>query len=168
MLSHPIGGVTIGVVVADKLVFTKSYGYLDMEKKAAATDDTVYRIGSITKQFTALMLLQLAEQGKLHFSDPVEKHFPEVNEIQGTFPRCSSHLKFRPRRPKPVSLYRNPALTFFLWPALRMTLATGEIDNYSGCSGPQSLRADESRRMWPHSGDYHRIAGYPELTWRRS
>ena len=71
MLSHPIGGVTIGVVVADKLVFTKSYGYLDMEKKAAATDDTVYRIGSITKQFTALMLLQLAEQGKLHFSDPV-------------------------------------------------------------------------------------------------
>jgi len=46
----------------------------------------VYRIGSITKQFTSLMLLQLIERGKVHFSDPVEKFFPEVNRIAGKYP----------------------------------------------------------------------------------
>ncbi len=52
-----IGSITIGVVSGGKLVWTKSYGFADTEKKLPATKDTVYRIGSITKQFTALMLL---------------------------------------------------------------------------------------------------------------
>jgi CubicO group peptidase (beta-lactamase class C family) len=54
-----------------------------METKVSANPDTVYRIGSITKQFTALMLLQLVHDGKVHFSDPVEKYFPEVNKVKG-------------------------------------------------------------------------------------
>jgi D-alanyl-D-alanine carboxypeptidase len=79
------GSVTIGIVAGPELVWTKSYGYADMEKKAPATKDTVYRIGSITKQFTALMLLQLVESGKARLSDPVEKYFPEVNKVEGRF-----------------------------------------------------------------------------------
>ena len=81
-----IGSVTIGVVVGANLVWTKSYGYADMERKIPATKDTVYRIASVTKQFTGLMLLQLVERGHVHLSDPVEKYFPEVNKIQGRFP----------------------------------------------------------------------------------
>jgi CubicO group peptidase (beta-lactamase class C family) len=79
------GSVTIGVVSGAELVWTKSYGYADMEKKTPATKDTVYRIGSITKQFTGLMLLQLVEAGKVRLSDPVEKYFPEVNKVEGRF-----------------------------------------------------------------------------------
>jgi CubicO group peptidase (beta-lactamase class C family) len=80
-----IGSVTVGVVVGSNLVWTKSYGYADMERKIPATKDTVYRIASVTKQFTGLMLLQLVERGRVHLSDPVEKYFPEVNKIQGRF-----------------------------------------------------------------------------------
>ncbi|HYL93868.1 MAG TPA: serine hydrolase [Alphaproteobacteria bacterium] len=83
---HPIGSVTIGVVFGKELIWTKSYGNADMEKKIPADKDTVYRIGSITKMFTALMLEQLAEAGKVHLSDPVEKYFPEVKTVQGRFP----------------------------------------------------------------------------------
>jgi CubicO group peptidase (beta-lactamase class C family) len=79
------GSVTIGVVSGAELVWTKSYGYADMEKKTPATKDTVYRIGSITKQFTGLMLLQLVEAGKVRLSVPVEKYFPEVNKVEGRF-----------------------------------------------------------------------------------
>jgi len=78
-----IGSVTVGVVADDRLVWARSYGYADMEKKVPATVDSVYRIGSITKQFTALMLLHLVEQGKVRLSDPVEKYFPEVNQVSG-------------------------------------------------------------------------------------
>ncbi len=83
-----IGGVTVGVVSGSKLVWTRSYGYSDMEKKTPADQDTVYRIGSITKQFTGLMFLQLVEQGKVSLSDPVEKYFPEINKVQGRLPNA--------------------------------------------------------------------------------
>jgi D-alanyl-D-alanine carboxypeptidase len=79
------GSVTIGIVSGPELVWTKSYGYADMENKTPATKDTVYRIGSITKQFTGFMLLQLVEAGKVRLSDPVEKYFPEVNKVEGRF-----------------------------------------------------------------------------------
>jgi CubicO group peptidase (beta-lactamase class C family) len=80
-----IGSVTIGVVSGNQLIWTKSYGDSDMEKHLPADQGTVYRIGSITKMFTAVMLEQLADAGKVHLSDPVEKYFPEVNTVQGRY-----------------------------------------------------------------------------------
>ena len=83
---NPIGSVTVGLVSGKQLIWTKSYGDADMEKKIPADADTVYRIGSITKMFTALMLEQLVETGKVHLSDPVEKYFPEIKQVKGAFP----------------------------------------------------------------------------------
>ncbi|HJU43185.1 MAG TPA: serine hydrolase domain-containing protein [Vicinamibacterales bacterium] len=80
-----VGSITIGVVAGPRLVWTKSYGLADMEKKVAATRDSVYRIGSITKQFTALMLLQLVDEGKVRLSDPVETYFPEIRMVQDRY-----------------------------------------------------------------------------------
>ena len=80
------GSITVGVVQGRKLIWTKSYGYADIEKKELATKDTVYRIGGMTIKFTALMLLQLVQSGKIGISDPVEKYFPEINTIQGRDP----------------------------------------------------------------------------------
>jgi CubicO group peptidase (beta-lactamase class C family) len=82
---HPLGSVTVGVVSGKELIWTKSYGNADMEKKVPADKDTVYRIGSITKMFTAVMLEQLVDAGKVHLSDPVEKYFPEVKTVQNQF-----------------------------------------------------------------------------------
>ena len=82
---HPTGSVTIGVVSGNQLVWNRSYGNADMEKKLPADKDTIYRIGSITKMFTALMLEQLVDAGKVHLSDPVEKYFPEVKTVEGRF-----------------------------------------------------------------------------------
>jgi CubicO group peptidase (beta-lactamase class C family) len=81
-----LGSVTIGIVSGTELIWSRSFGFADMEDKIMATEDSVYRIGSITKQFTGFMLLQLAERGRVRLSDPVEKYFPEVNEVEGRFP----------------------------------------------------------------------------------
>jgi CubicO group peptidase (beta-lactamase class C family) len=80
-----VGSITLGVVSGDQLVWTRSYGYADHEAGRLANRESVYRIGSITKQFTAHMLLQLVERGKVRLSDRVEKHLPEVNQVQGRF-----------------------------------------------------------------------------------
>lgn len=76
---------TIGLVQKSGLVWTKSYGYADIANKKQANADSVYRIGSITKQFTALMLLQLVHDGKVHLSDPVDKYFPEIHQVKGEY-----------------------------------------------------------------------------------
>lgn len=76
-----VGSLTIGVVSGKDLVWTRSFGYADMEQKVMATRSSAYRIGSISKQFTALMLLQLVADGKVHLSDPVEKCLPELSRV---------------------------------------------------------------------------------------
>jgi CubicO group peptidase (beta-lactamase class C family) len=98
--ANPVGGFTVGVVTGAKLAWTKSYGFADAETKRPATADTVYRIGSITKQFTALMLLQLAEQQKVRLTDPVEKYVPELSAIP----------KFHPAAP-PITLVQLATMT---------------------------------------------------------
>ncbi len=81
-----LGGCTVGVVAGPDLVWAKSYGLADVENKVPAANDHVYRVGSITKQFTGLMLLRLAEQKKARLSDPAEKYFPEINRVKGRHP----------------------------------------------------------------------------------
>ncbi|HET9272037.1 MAG TPA: serine hydrolase domain-containing protein [Vicinamibacterales bacterium] len=79
-----VGGISVGVVSGSKLVWSKHYGYAEAEKKRAPTNDTEYRIGSITKQFTALALLQLVEDGRMRLTDPLEKYVPEIKAIKNT------------------------------------------------------------------------------------
>jgi D-alanyl-D-alanine carboxypeptidase len=110
---RPIGSVTAGVVVGKQLIWTKSYGNADMEKKTPADADTVYRIGSITKMFTALMLEQLVDAGKVHLSDPVDKYFPQIKAVQGRFPdappitliQLATHTSGLGREPDNVETY---------------------------------------------------------------
>ena len=77
----PVGGLTVGIVSGPALAWTKSYGFADAENRRAPSADTVYRIGSITKQFTATMLLQLVERGTVRLTEPVEKYLPEIAAI---------------------------------------------------------------------------------------
>jgi CubicO group peptidase (beta-lactamase class C family) len=77
-----VGGLSIGVVSGTQLIWSKHYGYADAEAKRVADNDTTYRIGSITKQFTALALLQLVERDQMRLSDPLEKYVPEVKKVK--------------------------------------------------------------------------------------
>src|SRR5262245_60943506 len=54
------------------------YGFRNAEQKQKNTPDTIFDIGSITKQFTAAGILKLEMQGKLTTSDKITKHFPDV------------------------------------------------------------------------------------------
>lgn len=66
------------VARGDQVVFNKAYGSANLEWDIANTTTTKYRIGSITKQFTAASILLLEERGKLKVDDPVRKHFAEA------------------------------------------------------------------------------------------
>ena len=61
-----------------KIVFEKGYGYQDIQKKIQNTPNTIFQVGSMTKQFTAAVVLKLAEQQKLSLDDKISKYFPNI------------------------------------------------------------------------------------------
>jgi D-alanyl-D-alanine carboxypeptidase len=61
-----------------KPIFVKAYGMANREWDIANTVDTKFRLGSITKQFTATLILHLVEQGKLKLDDPVSKYYTDA------------------------------------------------------------------------------------------
>ena len=59
------------------ILFAKYYGLRDAEKNLPIDGDTIFGVASITKSFTALSILQLAEKGLLHLEDPISRYIPE-------------------------------------------------------------------------------------------
>src|SRR5246127_2940401 len=71
-------GIGVGIVVNDKLVFAKGYGYRDYEKKLPFTPTTLCQIASNSKLFTAVSAGMLVEQGKLTWDKPVRESVPTI------------------------------------------------------------------------------------------
>ncbi|PWT88736.1 MAG: hypothetical protein C5B54_10090 [Acidobacteria bacterium] len=74
-----IPGASAGFVVDQKLIWSKGFGYADVEQKKLATPETIYGICSISKLFTAISVMQQRDAGKLRLDDPVSKFLPYVN-----------------------------------------------------------------------------------------
>lgn len=64
------------VIKDGKIIFKKEYGYADMEFNIPNNSDTKFRIGSLTKQFTAMLIIQLKQDGKLKLTDPISTFLP--------------------------------------------------------------------------------------------
>ena len=71
-------GLVYGIVADGKLVHVKGLGVQDLVHKRAVTPDSLFRIASMTKAFTALAILNLRDEGKLGLDDLAESHVPEM------------------------------------------------------------------------------------------
>ena len=78
LLAEP-GGVGFSVAISRRgeILHARGYGRAEVEHNVDAKGDTVFRIGSITKQFTAAAIMRLIEQGKLSLDDELSQFFPE-------------------------------------------------------------------------------------------
>lgn len=76
-LSQPgAAGLSIAIAREGKVILSKGYGLAEIEHDVRANAESMFRAGSITKQFTAAAVMRLAERGGLGLDDPVEKHVP--------------------------------------------------------------------------------------------
>ncbi len=80
--AYPATGPGAAVIVVEdgKAVFTAGQGLADVETKRSITPDTVFRLGSITKQFSAAVMLQLVAEGKVSLDDRLSKFLPDYPE----------------------------------------------------------------------------------------
>ncbi len=69
-------GLAVGIVQGNTLAWSGYFGYAELQGKKPVSETTVFRIGSISKTFTAVAMMQLYEQGKFQLSDPESKYTP--------------------------------------------------------------------------------------------
>lgn len=75
---NDLPGVSVTVVKDGDVVLAKGYGWRSLADRQPVTPETMFAIGSITKQFTCACVLLLAEEGKLSVEDPVAKYYPNL------------------------------------------------------------------------------------------
>ncbi|MBI5069075.1 MAG: beta-lactamase family protein [Deltaproteobacteria bacterium] len=76
-------GVVLGLVVDGELVWVKGWGAREVASGAPVTPDTVFRIASMTKAFTADAVLKLRDEGRLALDAPLETYLPELTGMSG-------------------------------------------------------------------------------------
>lgn len=92
MIRDHVPGLSLAVVKDKSVVYARGFGARRFKDNAPASPNTLYGIGSCTKSFTALSMMQLMEQGKLNLHDPVKKHLPEFKVGNDENPITIHHL----------------------------------------------------------------------------
>ena len=86
-----IPGLSAVILEDGEVLWTQGFGYADVERRVPATPDTLYHIASVTKTFTAILVLQLVEQGKLDLDAPVSRYVPEIKDDRVRIKHLLSH-----------------------------------------------------------------------------
>lgn len=79
---HHLPGVAYGLVVDDSLVFSGGTGTIDPRTGEAVTEQSLFRIASMSKSFTAMAILKLRDEGRLLLSDPVSRYIPALEDLE--------------------------------------------------------------------------------------
>lgn len=103
------GAVSVAVFDGPEIVWSKGWGWADIEGRVAATEHTIGRTGSISKTFTAVLMMALVERGVIGLDDPVAEYLPEIEGLAGR-PPGSPPVTFRMLASHTAGLIREPEL----------------------------------------------------------
>ncbi|GAK01224.1 beta-lactamase [Geomicrobium sp. JCM 19055] len=93
MQAYAIPGASIAVSKNNQLVYSKGFGYRDIDQKLPVTKDTIFGVASITKSFTALAIMHMHDQKQLSIEDPVVQHLHQFSLRGGNTDKVTiSHL----------------------------------------------------------------------------
>jgi CubicO group peptidase (beta-lactamase class C family) len=77
-------GLALLVTKNNKILYQKGYGLANLEQKTPIDTKTIFYLASVSKQFTAMAIMILAEEGKLNYDDPITKFFPKFPDYAKT------------------------------------------------------------------------------------
>jgi len=70
---------SVAVSKHGNIIYTKSVGFADLENQIKTNENTIYRIGSISKTFTAVLVMKAIEEGKLKLNQTIKDFFPSLS-----------------------------------------------------------------------------------------
>jgi CubicO group peptidase (beta-lactamase class C family) len=121
-------GAVLGIIIDGELVWLKATGVRETKDRAPVTPETVFRIASMTKSFTAMAILKLRDEGKLSLDDPVARYVPALADL-------------------PYPTHDSPAIT------IRHLLTHSEGFPEDNPWGDRQLaQTDETMRAWMRAG----------------
>lgn len=88
LVSPESPGFAVGVIRQGKLIFARGFGLSDLKTRQSISSATNFRLASFTKQFTAMSIMLLVHDGKLHYDDALTSIFPD-------FPEYGKHITIR-------------------------------------------------------------------------
>lgn len=108
MREHKIPGVAFVLVDDQERAASAAFGFADLESKTPARTDTIFKLWSVSKAFTAIEIIRLADEGIVRFDDPVNRHIPDFS-VKSRF-RDGSQITIRHILTHRSGLPRNDAL----------------------------------------------------------
>ena len=87
--NHFNGGVLL--IKNDSVIFQETFGYTDYTQTKKLDTHSAFRLASVSKQFTAVGIMLLKEQGKLKFDDPITKYLPNLKYSKSTIRNLLNH-----------------------------------------------------------------------------
>jgi CubicO group peptidase (beta-lactamase class C family)/D-alanyl-D-alanine dipeptidase len=123
MRDKQLPAVSIALVDGDRIVWARGFGEADSIHHVPATAETVYRVGSVSKLFTDIGIMQLVENGNVNLDAPVSKYLPDFHPsnqfgVQVTLRELTSHRAGLMREPPRGNYFDS------LSPSLRTTVAS--------------------------------------------
>src|SRR5690242_10731476 len=92
------GSISAAIVRKNEIIWSKTFGPSNIKGYSVADANTIYRIGSVTKSFTAFLMVLLVQDGILELDSCVENYLPEIRGVEGysdatriTFRQLASH-----------------------------------------------------------------------------
>lgn len=172
MQRREVTGLSIALVDDQRVVWAEGFGYADQAHSIKATSETVYRVGSVSKLFTATAAMQLGEEGKLDIDQPLKAYLPGFS-IRSRFPDVGpvtprslmTHHSGIPsdllkgmwtRNPEPFTNVVNrirdeyaahPPNTVFSYSNLGVTLLGHALENVAGRDFPSHMDASLLRPL---------------------
>ncbi len=104
-----IGSITAAAVKDGKVIWAKGFGWADKENNVMAEPVTIGRTGSISKSFTAILMMVLVEKGVIGLDEPVSKYLPEIEQLEDK-PDGAKPVTFRHLASHTAGLIREPRL----------------------------------------------------------
>jgi CubicO group peptidase (beta-lactamase class C family) len=80
--SENVGSITAAIVDNEKILWTKSYGFIDKDRQTPASITSLYLIGSISKSITGMALAKLVDNKTIRLDDRIDKYVPEITTIK--------------------------------------------------------------------------------------
>jgi CubicO group peptidase (beta-lactamase class C family) len=147
---HNAPAIVVAIIHNNQIVYSESVGYTDMEKKTPASIDSKFPIMSVTKTFTATMLMQLVEKGIAQLDDNVRKYVPEY-KVTSAFPGSDKTTLFQLATHSSGLPRNSPADIGF----------TLSLDNWLLSDGDDSIRWFSTKKELLHSLQYIQLADAP-------
>ena len=156
MGKQKIPGVSLAVVKEGKPLIVKGYGFANVEHQVPVKPETVFQSGSVGKQFTAMAVMMLVDEGKIGLDDKISKHLGEVPEAWAnvTVRHLLTHTGGLTDYPRDFDFRKD-----YTEANLIEALTTGFAPDFDVLTGPMGEEIEDATKHWS-AEDLHALAVY--------